>query len=67
MSYRWINKIKQYVEEVNLFSYFLFFHIGCLDRFWFPLLIYNTHKFCLELMENMLRAAAAALRVVPTN
>lgn len=43
--------MKQYVEEVNFFSY----------------LTYNTHKFCLELMENMLRAAAAALRVVTTD
>lgn len=59
--------MKQYVEEVNFFSYFSFFHIGCLNRFRFPLLIYNTHKFCLELMENMLRAAAAALRVVTTD
>lgn len=29
MSYRCVNKTKQYVEEVNFFSYFLFFHIWC--------------------------------------
>lgn len=59
-----VRRGSEFLQLLFIFPYLMFFYRF---RFHFPLLIYNTHKFCLELMENMLRAAvAAALRVIPT-
>lgn len=59
-----VRRGSEFLQLLFIFPYLMFFHRF---EFHFPLLIYNTHKFCLELMENMLRAAvAAALRVIPT-